>query len=154
MILKRIHFDNEILNYIRFFFYPVIIILLPLRVPQVLMVLFGFAIGLTIDVFYDSLGVHASALTFTAFMRYYVLNALEPRGGYNLLTQSPTKKQFGNNWFLSYLLIMYAIHIVFYFSVEVFTFVYWDKILLYVLFSYVFSVLLALVYIFIFDPVD
>lgn len=155
LVLKRIQFtDVPLLSYTRLFIYPMIILLMPMRIPQALLVIIGFSTGIIIDIFYDSLGVHAAALTFTSFIRTYILGLLEPRGGYNLTTQSPTKKQFGNNWFLSYILIMYALHLFFYFSVEAFTFVYIVQIILNTLFSYIFSLLLVLVYTLIFDPTD
>ncbi|NJK82907.1 MAG: hypothetical protein HC912_02935 [Saprospiraceae bacterium] len=80
----------------------------------------GFVLGIIVDYTYMSLGVHASATVFTAFVRQPVLRALEPKGGYNL-NFSPTKARMGWAWFIRYVSIMMLVHLLFYFSMEIFT---------------------------------
>lgn len=153
LIFKRLSFGWEGFNYIHVMVYPIFILLLPFRTPAFLNVSLGFLLGITVDLFYDSPGVHASACVFMAWIRPAVLSLLEPRGGYNK-NQSPAKKHLGINWFFSYSSAMIFAHFIFYFSVEAFTFVYIVDIFLRTVFSFLASMLFILVYQFIFDPGD
>lgn len=153
LILKRISAGWEGFLYINLIIYPVFILLLPFRTPQPAILLLAFAMGITVDLFYDSPGVHASALLFMAFARPIVLKAIAPRGGYNM-NHSPTRKRMGFPWFLRYASILIFCHIIFYFSVEAFTFVYIVDILRKTIFSYIFSMLFVLSLLFIFNPLD
>ena len=64
------------------FIYPIFILFLPVTMPTALVVLLGFAMGISIDIFYDSPGVHAGASVFTAWFRSFLLAVFEPRGGF------------------------------------------------------------------------
>ena len=151
LFLKRISFDLENFNYINVILYPVFILLLPFRTPHALLVFLGFLIGFSVDVFYDSLGVHASAGAFTGYIRPYVLKIIEPRGGYNI-NQSPTKSRHGINWFFTYATIMMLAHLAFYFSVEAFAFVYFFTIVLKTIFSFLVSMIFVIMYQYLFNP--
>jgi hypothetical protein len=151
MVLKRITPDYGIFVYISVIIYPVFILLLPIRTPHALVILLGFLIGITVDLFYYSYGVHASASVFTAFIRPFILAGLEPRTGYNV-NQSPNKNVFGLNWFLIYSGILLFAHLFFYFSVEAFTFVYIGEIFLRSVFSFVVSMFFVIAYQYILDP--
>ena len=76
LVFKQMNLDSKILNYIHVFIYPAFILLLPIRTPDTLLIFFGFLLGITIDLFYDSPGVHASALVFMAFIRPKILKFL------------------------------------------------------------------------------
>ena len=151
LILKRIAPDYGLFIYMSVIIYPIFIMLLPIRTPHVLAIALGFLLGITIDFFYDSIGVHASATVFIAFVRPYILSALEPRGGYTV-NQSPTKKSLGINWFMIYSGILLFLHLFFYFSVEVFTFVYIGEIILRSVFSFFISMFFVIAYQYILDP--
>ena len=101
LVFKRLTVGWENFNYVNVFIYPIFILLLPFRTPRVVVVTLGFLIGIVVDLFYDSPGVHASAGTFLGWIRPGVLAMLEPRGGYNQ-NQSPAKKHLGISWFFSY----------------------------------------------------
>lgn len=151
LVLKSLSPGWENFNYIQVLLYPLFILLLPLRVPHFVAVLLGFVMGLGIDLFYDSLGVHASAGTFTGFVRHYVLMLLQPRDGYNV-NLSPTKANMGFQWFLLYASILLFVHLLWLFSVEAFTLYYWGEILLKTFSTYIVSMGLLLVYQFLFNP--
>ncbi|MEL6862782.1 MAG: hypothetical protein AAFP19_00115 [Bacteroidota bacterium] len=153
LILKRLSPGWEQFNYLQVFIYPLFILLLPIRTPHALLVFLGFLIGITHDIFYDSLGVHASAAVFTAYIRPFVLAILEPRGGYSV-GQSPTKRHFGLSWFLLYSSILLFAHLFFYFSVEAFTFYYIGEILLRTISSFFLSMIFVIMYQYLLDPRD
>ncbi len=153
LILKRIGIGWDNFPYLHVHLYPLFVLLLPLRTPKPLVMILAFVMGLSVDFFYDSLGVHASALVFMGFMRSFVLARLEPRGGYNT-NFSPTKQRMGLPWFLRYASLLLAGHIFFYFSVEAFTFVYIVDIALKSLFTFAASLAFIVIYMFIFNPLD
>ena len=111
----------------------------------------GLALGIVIDLFYDSLGVHASACVFAAFMRPLILQFLEPRGGYPV-NANPTMREFGVVWFMRYSGSILLLHLAFYFCVEVFTFVYIGQILLKIIASFIVSFASVMIFMFLFNP--
>ncbi|MDX1476880.1 MAG: hypothetical protein R3301_04205 [Saprospiraceae bacterium] len=151
LILRRIALGGMHFNYISILFYPILLALLPIKTPRAALLLIGLGLGLTIDVFYDSLGVHASACVFTAFIRPWILQILEPRGGYPV-NVNPTIRDFGAAWFMQYMGTLLALHLLFYFSVEVFTFVYIGQILLKTVTSFIVSFMAILIFMFLFNP--
>jgi hypothetical protein len=153
LVLQNAGAGWEHFPYLHIILFPLFILLLPLRTPRALVILLGFLMGLAVDSFYNSLGVHASAAVFTAFARPYVLNAIEPRGGYNV-NYSPTAARWGMGWFLRYSIIMIALHLIFYFFVEAFTFVHFFDTLLNIIVSFFFSMICVVIYQIIFNPVD
>jgi len=153
LILKDINLGGQSFNYIDIIIYPLFIILLPLRTPHSILVLLGFVLGIFIDSFYDTYGVHASAAVFTGFIRPYILKLFEPKGGYNL-NYSPTKRRYGFNWFIGYCATLFFIHLLFYFSIEIFTIVYIDKIFLNTVFTFMISMVIILIYTFLLDPIE
>lgn len=153
LILASIQFEVGWLRHFRILLYPLFVMILPLRTPATIVIAVGFGMGLLVDLFYATPGVHAAALTFTAFARNFVLGILEPRGGYNV-NFSPTIRRMGRPWFLRYFSTLLLLHVVFYACVDVFTFVYWDTILLNILGSYLISWLFIFMYMLVFNPED
>ena len=151
LLLKNLNPGGEGFNYIHLIIYPLFLILLPLRTPHTVLVFLGFLLGLSIDIFYDTWGIHASAGVFTGYIRPFVLSLFEPKGGYNI-NYSPTKRRFGINWFLGYCSTMLFAHLFFYFSVDAFTFYYIDKILLRTISTFFISMIIILAYKYTFDP--
>lgn len=127
------------------FIYPLFIIMMPLKTPRSLLILLAFLFGLMADFFYHSPGVHAATLLITAYSRSFILKVLEPRGGYRT-EDAPTIKNYGMAWFLTYAAILLTIHLLCYFSIEAFTFVYIDKIIINAVLSFVVSYFLILFY--------
>ena len=153
LIFRRIHLGAAQFNYIAILFYPVLLFLLPMKISRTALLFVGAALGLCIDLFYESLGVHMSACVFVAFLRPVVLNIMEPRGGYPA-NASPTAGAFGMQWFMQYAGILLSLFLLFYFAVEVFAASRFFEILLKTLSSFVVSFLVILLYIAIFNPKD
>lgn len=151
LVLSRIGAGEEWARYFQVLLYPLVIILLPINLPSVLVLLISFALGMTIDVPLGMLGIHSSALVLMGFARGLVLALLEPREGYQV-DNSPTKAEFGFQWFISYSAILMAIHCFTLFTVEAFTFVYIGEILLRTLGSFGVSMILVILYVLIFNP--
>jgi len=127
------------------YIYPLIIILLPLSTSRSAVLMVSFVLGLIIDFFYQSPGVHASALVLMAFLRPYILAFLEPRGGYRA-DNNPNSSNYGLTWFLSYSAIMLLIHLLTYFSIDAFSLLFIVKILANTIISFVASYLIICLY--------
>ncbi|WP_020537372.1 hypothetical protein [Lewinella cohaerens] len=150
-VLRQVIWGWDGIVYLQVFLYPLFILLLPLNTPRSLTVFLGFVLGLAIDWLYESPGLHAGALVFTAYMRAVVLGILTPREGYSI-KDSPTKKSLGQTWFFQYAATLILIHLFVYFSLEAFTFVYFKSILLKVLFSWLASMFFLLASIYAINP--
>lgn len=137
--------------YLQVHVYPLFILLLPMRISRVVMLLLAFALGLSIDWFTETLGMHASALVFTAFVRAPILAILEPREKY-ALTAIPTKAYMGDAWFFRYAALLMLAHLFFFFSVEAFTFAYIKGILIKTAISWPASLAFVLALVYIFNP--
>ncbi|PSR14845.1 MAG: hypothetical protein DA408_01610 [Bacteroidetes bacterium] len=150
-LLKQIYWGWGGEVYLQVQLYPLFILLLPFNTPRGVVVLLGFFLGFAVDWLYDSPGMNAGALVFTAFIRDIVLRILTPREGYNI-KDTPTKDSLGHTWFFQYAAIMMLLHLFFYFSLEAFTFVYIKSILLKVLFSWLGSMFFLLTSVYITNP--
>jgi len=126
------------------FIYLLAILSFPLNIRHFSLILIGFVVGLTIDVFYDTLGLHASAATFLAFIRPYWIKAIGPNGGYDD-SAKPTLPEMGLGWYITY-----SLPLVFIFSIAFFIADQWGTggligILNKSLFSSIFTVILAII---------
>lgn len=120
-------FQSVILNniqlggYINPYLYVLFILLLPFETHNSVLLIMGFLVGLSVDMFSNTMGIHASASVFMAFCRPYVLKLVEPRDGYETETR-PTIKSLGLRWFLVYASFLIFAHHIFLFFIEVFRF--------------------------------
>jgi hypothetical protein len=110
LMLQVFLFDNMVLFGTAFcFIYIGFILLLPLEISTVTLIMFGFFTGLSIDVFYNSLGVNAASATLIAYLRPYWLSTITPSGGYEDV-RLPTLKIMGLPWFITYALPLIILH--------------------------------------------
>ena len=109
----------------------------------------AFCMGLSIDMFYDSFGLHAASLVIVAFARPLLCALIEPRGGYEV-GQSLTKHSLGFRWFIRYSAIISFSHILIVSSLEDLS-IGWLW-LARILIGFVLSLFLVILYQFIFNP--
>ncbi len=140
LIIKNI----ELGRFINPFLYVLFIIVLPFETPKWVLILSGFILGITVDMFYDTMGMHAAAAVFMAYIRPSILNLFSPREGYEFGTQ-PTIQYLGVPWFISYSGILIVLHHFVLFYLEVFRFSEFFYTLLRVLLSSVFTLLLVVI---------
>jgi rod shape-determining protein MreD len=121
LVLVQIFIFNniEISGYINPYIYILFLILLPFGTAPGLVVLLGFAMGLSIDIFSETLGMHTAATTFVAFSRTSVLKFFAPHDGYGKGTL-PTVGQYGLPWFIKYTTILVLMHHFLLFYIEMF----------------------------------
>lgn len=137
--------------FIEVFIYPLIIFLLPLRTPASMVILLGFAVGLIVDVFQNTPGVHSGAGAFTGLLRPYVINYLAPRGGYKV-NISPTITTINLRWFLIYAAVMITLHCFAVSLIDIFQFKLVHYILLRTILSALISYVVIMIIMIVFDP--
>ncbi|MCK4746711.1 MAG: rod shape-determining protein MreD, partial [Bacteroidales bacterium] len=112
--------DNVMINgYMVPYVYLLFILLMPFETPRWMQLLSGFLLGLGIDFFANTPGMHTAATVAIAFVRPYMLNLLAPRDGYEPET-FPRIHYYGFQWFLKYTASIVVIHHLVLFYLEVF----------------------------------
>lgn len=100
------------------FLYLAYLLMLPVESNPLILMAVGFVFGLFIDMFYDSLGLHAFACVAVMYVRNYYLSLLTPQGGYDS-SASPSLAVNGIQWFLVYTFPLVFLHHSILFYVEV-----------------------------------
>jgi rod shape-determining protein MreD len=136
LLLNQIHLGGFLNPYI----YILFILVLPISMPQYQVLILSFLIGITVDWFSNTLGLHAASAVLIGFLRSQVMKLITIRE----IEQSdyPGLKQTGINWFLTYASVLVVIHHMFLFYLEVFTFDNFFRTLLRALLSSVFTIVI------------
>ena len=135
LIINNINFGLYINPYI----YILFLLILPVEISGWLLLSLGFITGLTIDMFQNSPGIHASASVFLAFARPFILSSISPRDGYET-GSLPIPSYFGFEWFFKYCMFCVVLHHLFLFIVEAFSFSFLWSIIIKTILSSVFSI--------------
>ncbi|MFW5706324.1 MAG: rod shape-determining protein MreD [Bacteroidota bacterium] len=140
VILNHIYFGGYITPYI----YPLFILLLPFDVKGWVLLVTAFFTGLTVDIFTDSAGMHASATLFMAFFRPYVIRLISIKTVFEPGTE-PRIENNGIGWIFLYTLLLIFIHHLALFLIEVFRLDELLQILLRTLLSSAFSAAIVMI---------
>lgn len=111
----------QLSGYLNPFLYVLFILMLPFSTPDWLVLILSFVLGISVDMFADTGGLHAAASVLMAFFRKPVLRLIAPREGYDV-NQQPTIQQFGFGWFATYSGLLVLVHHLFLFYMEAFHF--------------------------------
>lgn len=114
-LLKNITLYNLSIPYL----YILFILLLPFETPNLLLFALSFLLGLIIDAFYDTPGLHASACVLLAFVRVLFISITVQKNDFDTDLE-PTLGIMGFRWFFTYALILTLFHHFFLFNLEVF----------------------------------
>lgn len=108
-------------SYIILLPYIMVIIILPFETNRLMVLFSAFLLGVCVDYFYDSSGLHAAACTLLGFARHYVLKYISPRDGYDVGVE-PTVDDMGLPWFMRYAGTLVIVHHFALFYLEIFRF--------------------------------
>jgi len=92
------------------FVYLGFILFLPMEITTVVLMLLAFTMGIAIDIFQNSPGLHAGASVLLAFVRNRWLLRLTPQGGYEAASGTDAFSQPGLLWLLSYISPLILLH--------------------------------------------
>jgi rod shape-determining protein MreD len=145
VLVQILIFNNiEIGGYMIPYVYILFILLLPFETPGWITLILAFLLGLIVDIFCESLGLHTAATVFMAFLRPYVLAYFSPREGYES-GSFPRIFYYGLPWFIKYSLILVLSHHLILFYLEMFTFHDFFSTFIRVILSTLFSTALIVV---------
>ncbi|GGK11248.1 rod shape-determining protein MreD [Yeosuana aromativorans] len=137
LVLNQINF----LGYINPYIYILFVFLYPVKNSRTLFILLSFVLGLCIDLFLDSGGIHAAACVTIAYIRPVVLKFCFGTV-YEYQTIKFDNVEFGSK--LMYITILTVIHHFILFSLEIFNISKIILILQKTLFSSIFTIILCI----------
>ncbi len=115
LVINHIRVSSEVTPYI----YILAILMLPFNTPKWALLLSAFVLGFLVDVFSGTMGLNMAATVLIAFVRPTLLKLISFGRDFDS-EDSPTIKELGADWFVSYALIMILIHHSAIFFLEVF----------------------------------
>lgn len=104
LILNNIH----IWGYVTPFLYPYLLLKFNANISRYEILFWGFFIGLSIDIFSNTLGINAAATTLIAFLRPYLLQLFTPRDSSEDF--EPGIRSMGTYTFLNYAGLILFVH--------------------------------------------
>jgi len=150
LLLIQVVICNHInfLGYINPYIYIIFIFLFPIREERLLLLFVSFLLGLMVDVFSDSGGVHAAAAVFLAYARPVLL-----KNSFGMLYEHQSIKfnstELGS--LISYITLGTILHHFVLFSLEIFNISNIILILKKTLFSSIFTIILSVLLIILFS---
>ena len=139
VLVQTLIFDRiYISSYVTCYMYLLFLILLPVHTNKYTVLALSFLLGLSVDIFNSTQGLHAASSVLFAYLRPFILNAFAPRDDYE-----PNKelsiKNYGLAWFLKYAGSLILIHHIFLFYLDIFSFSHFFLTLLRIALSSVIS---------------
>ena len=138
LVLNNIQF----LGFINPYIYILFILSLPVRMPRWTALLLAFALGLTIDIFSNTPGMHAFATVMVAFFRNSIINLFITIDEGN--NPTPSYYTFSVGTYVKYVVFMVLIHHVTLFFLEAFSFSHFWLLLAKIILSSAVTILLIL----------
>ena len=146
LVLAQVLLFNNIQfsGYVNPYIYIMFILLLPAEIHAALMLCLSFFIGIVIDFYSGSAGMHAFASTFAGFVRPFVLRSVSPRDGYSQGAQL-SMFNYGFKWFLVYAAIIVFVHHLTLFFIEAFRLIDFFRTFFRVILSAAFSLIFIII---------
>jgi len=138
LVLNNIQF----LGFINPYIYILFLISLPVRLPRWATLLLGFAIGLLIDAFSNTFGMHAFASVLIAYTRSFIIQLFTSIDEGN--NPTPSFHSFGVGAYIKYVFVMVFLHHSALFFLEAFSFSHFWLVLFKTILSSIISILIIL----------
>jgi len=120
VLLQILVFNNiQFSGYVNPYVYILFIFMLPFETPGYLLLILAFILGLIIDLFSNTPGMHSFATVLMAFVRPSLLRAIAPRDDYQPGT-TPSLHDYGFIWYFKYTVTLTLIHHTTLFFIEVY----------------------------------
>jgi len=136
-------------GYVHPYIYMIFILLLPINIQNWQLLLLGFGLGLAVDLFTGTPGLHAGATTLMAFCRPRIIKLISGTLKFDSIHE-PNLTQLDGMWFLRYVFFMVFVHHFMLFFMESFSFHLFGQVLLRILLSVPVSVFLIMMILYIF----
>lgn len=89
--------------------YLAFLLSIPIDSNRIIALFVGLFTGLTVDIFSDSLGIHAAACVLMMYIRYYIIGWTTTQSDYDAGV-SPSPTSLGLQWYLTYAFPLILIH--------------------------------------------
>ncbi len=139
-LLNKIQFSG----YINPYFYVLFILSLPFGIRKWFLLVLGFLLGISIDYFSGTLGIHAAATVFMAFCRPGIIRLLSVKDDLEPDIE-PSIRNFGFLWYFTYSGSLVFLHHLVLFYLEIFRFSEFFSTFLMVILSSIFSLVFILI---------
>jgi hypothetical protein len=136
-------------GYVHPYIYLIFILLLPINIQNWQLLLLGFGLGLSVDLFTGTPGLHAGATTLMAFCRPRIIKLISGTLKFDNIYE-PNLNQLDGMWFLRYVFCMVFVHHFMLFLMESFSFHLFGQVLLRILLSVPVSMFLIMMILYIF----
>ena len=143
VLLQGLILNNfDLFGYVHIYLYIIFLITLPINVSRELVLCIGFLLGISVDIFGNTFGVHAFATVFAAFSRFYLLKFFAPRDGHEETV--PSIQSFGLSSFFKYSGLLIVIHHTALFLVDYFSLINIAILMLQIVLSSAFTLLILM----------
>ncbi len=122
--------------------YIIFVLMLPLDIPGWASLIISFLMGLSVDIFTHTPGLHASGALVAVFVRPYIIGLISTNKDLEPGLR-PTLFDMGRRWYILYSTIMVMIHHIYLFFLEALSFSHFFKTLSQALLSAATTILLA-----------
>ncbi|MEP2026473.1 MAG: Rod shape-determining protein MreD [Reichenbachiella sp.] len=145
ILAQVILFKNLVLFDSAFCFgYILIFLMLPMDTNPIVQLLVGFVVGIIIDSFYNTLGIHAAASVLLVYVKIYWSKVMTPSGGYDSGPKINLRTQ-GLGWFVTFIFPLVFVHILALLFIEAAGFGLFWQTLTKVFYSSVFTLVILLI---------
>jgi rod shape-determining protein MreD len=148
IMLLLVAFQVLVLNHLQIsgygtpLIFVVILLYMPLGTLKASVLLWGFCTGLLVDIFNNTPGVASGAMTLAALIQPPLLKLIVPKDAAENIM--PTMQTLGTWNYIRYMMIIFLIHHLIYFSLECFSLYHIIDATILMIASWISSVLLAL----------
>lgn len=132
-VFNKINFEG----YVNPFVYLMFILVLPFSLKNWQLLLIGFLIGLVVDMFMNTLGLHAAATLVVAFVRPVLITSVANKADFPRFRAPGIP--FGFGWFIRYVVLLVLVHNTVLFFMEAFTFHHFGLTLIRIILSSIFT---------------
>ena len=129
--------------------YPIMIMMLPFELNAIVTMLVALVLGVSVDAFSNTFGLHASSALFIGYLRPTIMKYIRPKEGYDTALL-PSIQDMGTTWFLAYVSVIILAHHLWFFSFEILRFDLFLLILGKTFLSFFFSISLIILFQYIF----
>jgi len=126
-------------GYVNPYLYVLFVLWLPFATERWVLLLSAFLLGISVDIFSNTIGLNAAATVAMAFARPFVISAISTGTDFEAGSR-PSMRGQGMRWYLTYIILLVLIHHVVLFYLEVFRFSEFFSTLLRVVLSSIFTI--------------
>lgn len=140
LLISNLHFLGVCHPYI----YIVFLLMMPIRLPKIVDMLIGFALGFLMDIFCNSIGVHIASCTLLMFLRRIIIENLVM--DHDRISGEINGQSIGIDNYIRYVIVLTLLHHAMVFLLSAWSFSHFGFTLLEIIVSSIISITLILGY--------